>query len=1007
MRETTIGQLLLENALPPESYQPGTELNKKGVKKLFQHLANNHPDQYRHIAQRLNEVGSTAAYMEGTSFDIDSFKTPGIVLEARQRIRKKLARVLSNPTFTPKQRNDKIIEVVGEESNQLVKDIVDNNRSNPLTEQILSGARGNAVALKRLIGGDLLYLNHRDEPIPLVVESSYSEGLKPAEYWAATYGARKGLAEGKLGVGKGGYLSKLLNQLSHKLMVTAIDSPDEMPEGAVRGLPVDVDDTDNIGSLLAENIGGHKRNTVITPKVLADIKKAGRDTLLIRSPLVGGPPDGGLYARDVGIRELGRLADLGSLPGLTGVQALCLDGNTLVRMADWSVKAIKDIEPGEYVLGCSTAGVVKPSLVINKYTNGKKECFKTVFRLGTGRSNSVNMLEVVSTLEHKILAVLHTKIAPRPAAVITPIKRPEAGGRFYAKLSQAYDDTGCIDEPFALAIGLLIGDGCYNGGVSSGGIELSCWDNTLILDIAEYFIDLGCYLKEQSSYGHYRVSDINGGKNIGSYSGIRNPIKKKLAELGLWGAKSYEKKLPDTTKWTNKSVADLVAGLWATDGWVSLSKAGRAQLGYASSSRQLVEQLRLVLMLRFGIYGSAIITSRKKRKDGTYYRDNYKLIIGGFENIQRFAININNIPGVKGPRLQELVEYISSIKTNKVQEAGRCSFVSQTAVGVLDTYDLEIEHPDHLFLQANGLIVSNSERLAQSALSSKHSGGVLGGAQTIGGFPAIEQMINVPKHYKDGATHAQNDGRVSFVEENPLGGWHVFVGNEQHFVAPGLNPTVKKGDNLEAGDIMSEGLPNPAEFVKHKGIGEGSRQFVKHFMDVFKGAGMPANRRNVELLARGFINHVEFDEDYENWLPGDVTSYSGIERNWRVRDRSQLVKPASSINKYLETPVLHYTIGTRITPSVLSNLNKYGIKQVTVHDDPPPFSPTVIRGSASVSYDDNWLSRLLGSQQQKVLLTAARQGDTADMLSTSYVPAKAQGESFGKDWPNKLLSDYK
>ncbi|MFA5572536.1 MAG: hypothetical protein WDA42_05470 [Candidatus Bathyarchaeia archaeon] len=622
MRETTIGQLLLENALPPESYQPGTELNKKGVKKLFQHLANNHPDQYRHIAQRLNEVGSTAAYMEGTSFDIDDFKTPGIVLEARHRIRKKLARVLSNPTFTPKQRNDKIIEVVGDESNKLLNAIVDNNRSNPLTEQILSGARGNAVALKRLIGGDLLYLNHRDEPIPLVVESSYSEGLKPAEYWAATYGARKGLAEGKLGVGKGGYLSKLLNQLSHKLMVTAIDSPDEMPEGAVRGLPVDIDDNDNIGALLAENIGGHKRNTIITPKVLADIKKTGRDTLLIRSPLVGGPPDGGLYARDVGIRELGRLADLGSLPGLTAAQA-----------------------------------------------------------------------------------------------------------------------------------------------------------------------------------------------------------------------------------------------------------------------------------------------------------------------------------------------------------AG--------------------------------------ERLAQTALSSKHAGGVAGGSKTIGGFPAIEQMINVPKHYKDGATHAQVDGVVTNIEENPLGGWHVFVGNEQHFVAPGLNPTVKRWDNVEAGDMISEGLPNPSEFVKHKGIGEGSRQFVKHFLDVFKGAGMPANRRNIELLTRGFINHVEFDEDYENWLPGDVTSYSGIERNWRVRDRSQLVKPSSAINKYLETPVLHYTIGTRITPSVLSNLNKYGIKQVTVHDDPPPFSPLVVRGSASVSYDDNWLTRLLGSQQQKVLLTAARQGDVADMNSLSYVPAKAQGESFGKDWPTRLLADYK
>jgi len=622
MRETTIGQLLLENALPPETYQPGTELNKKGVKKLFQHLATHHPDKYRQLSQKLNEVGSTVSYREGTSFNIDDFKTPGVVLEARHRIHKKLARVLSNPNFTPQQRNEKIIEVVGEENDRLLKDIVEATRKNPLTEQMLSGARGNPAALKRLIGGDLLYLNHRDEPIPILVESSYSEGLKPHEYWAATYGARKGLAEGKLGVGEGGYLAKLLNQITHRLMVTAIDSPEDLPEGAVRGLPVDIDDPDNVGALLAENIGGHKRNTLITPGVLKDIKKTGRDEILVRSPIVGGPPDGGLYARDVGHREYGRLPDLGSLPGLTASQSL-------------------------------------------------------------------------------------------------------------------------------------------------------------------------------------------------------------------------------------------------------------------------------------------------------------------------------------------------------------------------------------------------GERLAQVALSSKHAGGVTG-AKTIGGFPAIEQMINVPKHYTDGATHAQVDGKIRSIEENPLGGWHINVGTETHFVSPGLNPNVKLGDFVEAGDILSEGLPNPAELVRHKGIGEGARTFVKHFLDVFHDAGMPANRRNVELLARGFINHVEFNEDYENWLPGDIAPYTDIEQNWQMRDGTRLTKPTDDvINKYLEQPVLHYTVGTRITPSVLNNLKKYNIIQLQVHDEPPPFNPVAIRGAASVSTDPNWLSRLLGSQQQKVLLGAARRGDEASLLDLSYVPAKAQGEMFGKEWPNRLLEDFK
>ena len=1002
MRETTVGQLMLERALPPGAYTPGTELNSKNIRQLYAELAQKYPEKYVELSQRLNEIGSNVAYREGTSFDIDSFKTPGVVLEARHRLRRKLNLILKNKTLTSEQKNEKIIEVTNDESNRLLKEIVEVSKDNPLAEQMISGARGNPAALKRLIGGDLLYLNHRDEPIPLVVESSYSEGLKPHEYWAATYGARKGLAEMKLGVGEGGYMAKLLNQISHRLMVTALDS-DEEPTTA-RGLPVDLDDPDNIGALLAENLGSYKRNTVLTPKVVQDLKKTGRDKILIRSPIVGGPSDGGVYARDVGYREYNRLADLGSLPGLTASQALCLDENTEARMADWSIKKIKDIKPGEKVLGCSVGGTIKPSTVLNVFNNGPKECYETVFRLGTGRSCDENLLRIVSTLDHKILSVQvrRHETNKRPVAQVRKIEKPT--GRFYAKLSSGYDDTGCVEEPFALAIGLLLGDGCINGSISSGGMELSCWDNSLILDVAEYFINLGCYLKEQASYGHYRVSAMNGGKNTGEYRGIRNPVKKKLTELGLWGFKSYEKTLPDTTAWDNKSVADLIAGLWAADGWI-YSKQYKIALGFGSSSRTLIEELRLLLASRFGIYSSAIRVKRKKRKDGSYYRDSYQFGIHGFENIERFINNIK-IPGVKGPRLEKAFTTRQENKTNKTLEAGRCAMVSQDSAGIRNTYDLEIDHPDHLFLLSNGLIVSNSERLAQTALSARHSGGV-SGTKTIGGFDAIEQMINIPKHYKDGATHAQADGRVKSIEPNPLGGWHIFIGNEDHFVAPGLEPTVKVGDEVEAGDILSEGLPNPSEMVKHKGIGDGSRAFLNEFIKVFKEAGLPAHRRNVELLTRGFINHVELEDDYENWLPGDIAPYSDIEHRWKTRENSQLVKPQSALGKYLETPVLHYTIGTKVRPSVLKNLQDFGIKQVTVHDDPPPFKPVAIRGSASVSYDPNWVTRLLGSNQQKVLLQATRRGDEAEMLDTSYVPAKAQGELFGTSWPKSLVKDFK
>ena len=39
------------------------------------------------------------------------------------------------------------------------------------------------------------------------------------------------------------------------------------------------------------------------------------------------------------------------------------------------------------------------------------------------------------------------------------------------------------------------------------------------------------------------------------------------------------------------------------------------------------------------------------------------------------------------------------------------------------------------------------------------------------------------------------------------------------------------------------------------------------------------------------------------------------------------------MGKYLEQPVLHYTIGTPITKTMLDNLKKYGIKKVLRKDE--------------------------------------------------------------------------
>lgn len=611
MLKTTLGQILLNEALPEDMRDYDRVYNKKNTVGLATELAKKYPDQYRDVLKRLYDVAKDAGYTSnGFSFGLKDIKSSLAAQHAQITVRRALRDILSNRQLTPAQRQAKILTLAANAQTKLVEDVFQEARDqdNPLVRQIESGV-GNKYSLNSLIGADLQYVDHKNEPIPIPVLNSYGRGLRPEEYFAAAFGARKGVIDTKTATADAGFYGKQLTQMAHRLLVTADDEEEENEDAINLGFPADVDDADNEGALLARPIGPYKRNTVLTPKILRDIKAMGTKDILVRSPTVGGPVDGGVYARDVGYREKGQLPPVGDYVGIAAVQAL-------------------------------------------------------------------------------------------------------------------------------------------------------------------------------------------------------------------------------------------------------------------------------------------------------------------------------------------------------------------------------------------------SEPVSQGQLSSKHSGGV-GGAGSISGFKALNALVQVPKKYPDGATHAQRDGTVQEIRPAAQGGFYVQLDGEDHYVPADRNVTVKKGDKLEAGDVLTDGMPNPAEVVRHKGIGEGRRYFVSAMRQVMQNSGMSPHRRNVELLSRGIINHVRMQEEYGDYVPDDIVPYSVLEKNYTPREGSIQTAAQHAMGQYLEKPVLHYSIGTKIGRSVADTLKKYNIAKVHVHRDPPPFQPEMVRGMANISNDQDWMTRMLGSYQERGLMSSVQRGLTSDEAGSSYVPALARGENFG------------
>jgi len=291
------------------------------------------------------------------------------------------------------------------------------------------------------------------------------------------------------------------------------------------------------------------------------------------------------------------------------------------------------------------------------------------------------------------------------------------------------------------------------------------------------------------------------------------------------------------------------------------------------------------------------------------------------------------------------------------------------------------------------------EPLAQGQLNVKHTSGSATGPSISFGFDLINQLSNVPKSFKNRAAIAEKDGVVKNIRKAPQGGYYIEINSSEYYVLPGFEPTVKVGDKIEAGDIISDGIVNPADIVRLKGIGEGRRYFTTAMKKVFDESDMGGiNRRNFELISKAAVDHVRItnNEGVGDYLPGQVVSYQSIEKDYTPRPGSIVARIDQAHNKYLELPVLHFTIGTRVSNKVIDTLRNHKIESITVHDQPPPFEPEMQRLDSVPVFEPDWMHQLYSTNLERRLINAVNSGAISNLKGPSPIPGLAYSVGFGE-----------
>ena len=298
-----------------------------------------------------------------------------------------------------------------------------------------------------------------------------------------------------------------------------------------------------------------------------------------------------------------------------------------------------------------------------------------------------------------------------------------------------------------------------------------------------------------------------------------------------------------------------------------------------------------------------------------------------------------------------------------------------------------------------GVTASNAEGepLAQGALNMKHVVSAAGGQQEFSGLSYIEQFTESPEEFRHRTVVSPVEGVVGGIREAPQGGNYIEINGQEVYVPLGRKMQVKPGDQVEAGDFLTDGLADPEDVLLYKGLGAARRYYADKLGEISAASGAAMDRRNFEVLARTAVDHVELDDpEEEGYLPSDLVSYNDYVHRRKLPENIAKLPLRDAKGLYLQHGALHFSVGTKLTPSTIKKLTEAGFDSVYAAPDPPAFSPRMLRLQQAASFTDDWLGRLGGSYLTRNFADSKMRAlDTNILQNTHPVPRLAVGVGYG------------
>lgn len=285
-----------------------------------------------------------------------------------------------------------------------------------------------------------------------------------------------------------------------------------------------------------------------------------------------------------------------------------------------------------------------------------------------------------------------------------------------------------------------------------------------------------------------------------------------------------------------------------------------------------------------------------------------------------------------------------------------------------------------------------AEPLTQMALSSKHAAGTVKGQAELSGLSGLRQMIDIPEKFKNKAVVSNSRGKITRVEDAPQGGKFIFQDENKHYVSPHYKILVKEGDDIDEGDVLTSGVPDPRDIVKYKGMGEGRRYIVKTLGKLYGETG-GIDKRHLEHLAKQNMNFFKVnDHDALDFglYRGDIVNGEQL-KDALINNETDNVSVSYSKGKQLANNYLHHMAGTKINDAMIKDFKKNNIDKVLVAKKELNVEPHLTPIIQTPLFNPDWGARLGHKYIARNIIDAADQAQSMNIHRYDPIPAFIYG----------------